>query len=180
MGLWDMLIPLIFFVKRLLSHSPKEGPLQIWNETAPVAQPQKALQGALIYEQFFREFDVEERRFFSRLARECIKERNYPRGENLYQYCYFSTLKYRLERLWKGQKKPSTLGIYVYAQSIKELEHSINYYQDLLERGGFSPSPMVSPSSWLEERMREISIKPQAESFSTPLKGPMPIWRKGF
>lgn len=157
-----MLIPLVFFVKRLLFPPPKEGTLQIWNETAPVAQPKKALQGALIYEQFLREFNGEERRYFSRLARECIKERNYPRGENLYQYCYFSTLKYRLERLWKEQKKPSTMGIYVYAQSIKELEYSINYYQDLLEKGGFSTSPMVSPSSWLEERMREISIKPRA------------------
>ncbi len=174
-----MLIPLIFFVKRLLSPSPKEGPPQIWNEASPATQPKKTLQGILIYEQFLREFDVEERRFFSRLARECIKERNYPRGENLYQYCYFSTLKYRLERLWKGQKKPSTMGIYIYAQSIKELEHSINYYQDLLEKGSFSPSPIVSPSSWLEERMREISIKPLAKSRPTSQRGSAPIWRKG-
>ena len=154
-----MLVPLIFFIKRVLFPSPKEGPPQPWRPSHhPAPKPKRDLQRTLLYEQFLREFNAEERRYFSRLARECLQERNYPRGEELYQYCYFSTLKFRLERLWKGQRKPSCLGVYVYTQSIKELEHSIGYYQNLLEKGAFSPPGGDSPSSWLEEKMKELSL----------------------
>ena len=155
-----MLVPLLFFIKRLFLPSSKEGPPQPWSCVPPTPRPGRDLQKSLIYEQFLREFNLEERRYFSRLARECIEERNYPRGEELYQYCYFSTLKYRLERLWKGQRRPSSLGVYIYAQSIKELEYSTEYYKSLLEKGAFASNSPGSPSSWLEERMKEISFPP--------------------
>lgn len=157
------MVPLIYLIKRVLLPSSKEGiPLPWAPSLPPVTKPKRDLQKTILCEQFLREFSLEERQYFSRLARECLRERNYPRGEELYQYCYFSTLRFRLERLWKGEKNPSSLGVYLYAQSIKELELSISYYQHLLEKGAFSPPGGVSPSSWLEERMKEISLPRRA------------------
>jgi hypothetical protein len=155
--LFGMLVPLIFFLKRLLFPSSRGGPPQPWVPSPPPAPPRKDLRQVILMEHFLKEFNPEERRYFSRLVRECIQERNYPRGEDLYQYCYFSTPKYRMERLWRGQKRPSSLGIYLYAQSMKELESSIDHYQRILERGGISSTTGGTPSSWLEERMKEIS-----------------------
>ncbi len=152
-----MLVPLVFFIKRILFPSSREGPPLPWTPPPPTRKPSRDLQKVILYEQFLREFNLEERRYFSRLARECIQERNYPRGEELYHYCYFSTLKYRLERLWRGQRRPSSLGAYVYAQSLKELEYSIGYYRNILEKGATPLTLQGSPSSWLEERMKEIS-----------------------
>ena len=153
-----MLVPLIFFVKKVLFPSSRGGPPQTWAPPPPPPPPRRDPHPRILLEQFLREFNPEERRYFTRLARECVRERNYPRGEDLYQYCYFSTLKYRLERLWRAQRHPSSLGIYIYAQSIKELDHSIEHYRNILEGGGLPPSCQGSPSSWLEERMKELSL----------------------
>jgi hypothetical protein len=152
-----VLIPLLFFVKRLLIPSREKGVPVVWGGSSPpTPRRPEGLKTILLYEQFLRVFNPEERRFFSLLVKECLLERNYPKGEDLFQYCYFSTLKHRLEDLWRGQRTPSALGAYIYSQGLKEVEYSMGYYKEILEKGATSPKGGPSPSLWLEVSLKEI------------------------
>lgn len=156
-----MLIPLLFFVKKLLIPSrEKETPVACRGSPPPTTRRPESLKTLLLYERLLQEFDPEERRFFSHLVRECLLERNYPKGEDLFQYCYFSTLKRRLENLWKKQRTPSAMGAYIYSQSLKEVEYSIDYYRKILEKGAISPKGGSSPSFWLEVSLKEMRRPP--------------------
>jgi len=151
-----VLVPLVFFIKRVLFPSSKEGPPRPWVPPPPTRKPSRDLQKVILCEQLLREFNPEERRFFSLLVKECLLERNYPKGEDLFQYCYFSTLKHRLEDLWRGQRTPSALGAYIYSQGLKEVEYSMGYYKEILEKGAISPKGGPSPSFWLEVSLKEM------------------------
>jgi len=166
-----VLIPLLFLVKRLLIPSREKGVPVAWRDSSPETPKRpKSLRTLLLYEQCLREFNPEERRFFSLLVKECLLERNYPKGEELFQYCYFSTLKYRLENLWRRHKTPSALDAYIYSQSLKEIEYSVSYYREVLEKGAISPKGNSSPSCWLEASLKEIDQprRPVALSLKIP------------
>ncbi len=45
---------------------------------------------------FFRDFVSSEQIFFIKKARECVNEKGYPVSEDLFNYCYFLTVKERL------------------------------------------------------------------------------------
>jgi hypothetical protein len=115
------------------------------------------MEKAVSYEHFLKEFDLEERRYFYRLACRCVRDKNYSKGETLYLYCYFSTLKHRMEQIRRLRKPLSGVGAYVYTQGIKELEYAVDYYRRILEQGSFTPCIRPSVSYWMEERMRELS-----------------------
>jgi len=166
-----VLIPLLFFVKRLLIPSREKGVPVAWGGSSPpTPRRPESLKTFLLYEQFLREFNPEERRFFSLLVKECLLERNYPKGEDLFQYCYFSTLKHRLEDLWRRQRTPSALGAYIYSQGLKEVEYSMGYYREILEKGAISPKGGPSPSFWLEVSLKEMG-RPR-RSVALPFKTP--------
>ncbi len=152
----EMLIPFFFFIKRLLSPSRAKESSVVWKGTlsSPVLD-WVAPKDLVLYEKLLRELNLEERRHFKRLVRECVTERNYPKGETLFQYCYFSTLKYRMDKLWKRERVHTGMGAYIYSQGIKEIEYSMSYYLNLLENGAIPLKGCTSPSSWLEARLKE-------------------------
>ncbi len=143
----------------------------VWVGVPPSTSRHKGgLKTVFLYEQFLREFNTEERKFFSSLVKECVSERNYPKGEDLFQYCYFSTLKHRLEDLWRRHRSSSGLGAYIYSQSLKEVEYSLGYYREVLEKGAISHNGGPSPSSWLEMRLKEVGRlqRPMVLPYKTP------------
>lgn len=153
-----MFIPLIFFLKRLF-FSPrqlKDGGIIPYKSRHLATSSGPDAKELVIYKKFLKELNKEERDYFSTLFRECVYERNYPRTEDLFQYCYLSTLKFRMEKIWRGNTH-SSLCIYIYAQGIKELEYTIFYHRENLEKGGRVINLVSSPSSFLEERTRQLS-----------------------
>lgn len=83
-------------------------------------------------EQFLREFNIAERIYFLKKAREAIVMEGYVPGEDLYHYCYFMTLKERIRLL----KNHSAGGLFRYlvVEGIKDIDEAIKTYKERLDK----------------------------------------------
>lgn len=81
-------------------------------------------------EKFLRDFIISEKIFFLKKVEESIFQKGYPACEDLYHYCYFSTLKQRL----LGIRSAGANGInkFLCVYGIKELDDTIKLYEERL------------------------------------------------
>ncbi len=75
-------------------------------------------------EQFLKEFNDKERKYFLDLAQKEILK-GVPAGQDLYFYCFFSTLKFR----FLSQTGHDARFSYVYAWGLKDLNEQILFYK---------------------------------------------------
>jgi len=80
-------------------------------------------------EQFLREFNDKERKYFLELVQKSVLG-GYPVCLDLYFFCFFSTLKYR----FLTQVGYDARFSYVYAWGLKDLNDQISFYQKRLEK----------------------------------------------
>ncbi|MDL1971091.1 MAG: hypothetical protein LWW94_09000 [Candidatus Desulfofervidaceae bacterium] len=80
-------------------------------------------------EQFLREFNNRERKYFLELAQKSILE-GYPVCLDLYFFCFFSTIKFR----FLTQAGHDARFSYVYAWGLKDLNDQISFYKKRLDK----------------------------------------------
>jgi hypothetical protein len=103
-------------------------------------------------EQFLRELSPWEKLFFLRKAREAIYEKCYPVGEDLFQYCWFLTLRERLRQI-RPQRQAGGLR-YLLAHGLKELEEEIRHYAQRLQAQRL-PAPDREARGFLEHLSKQ-------------------------
>lgn len=83
-------------------------------------------------EKFLKDFIISEKIFFLKKVEESIFQKGYPACEDLYHYCYFSTLKQRL----LGIRTVGSDGInkFLCVYGMKELDETIKLYEERLDR----------------------------------------------
>ncbi len=82
---------------------------------------------------FLRELTPSEQLFFLKKAKECADRKGYPASEDLFNYCYFLTLRERL-RLIDPQGGEGLMR-FVLVESRKEIDDEIKVYEKRLEAG---------------------------------------------
>jgi hypothetical protein len=80
---------------------------------------------------FLRDFTPSEQVFFLKKAKECAGQKGYPASEDLFNYCYFLTLRERL-RLIDPQGGESLMR-FMLVESRKEIEDEMKVYEKRLE-----------------------------------------------
>ncbi len=80
---------------------------------------------------FLREFLAGEQLFFLKKARECVSEKGYPVTEDLFNYCYFLTLRERL-RLIQPQDGGGLMR-FMLVESRREIESEVKALEKRLE-----------------------------------------------
>ena len=83
-------------------------------------------------EQFLREFTPAERLFFLKKAKEAVFIDGYVPGEDLYQYCYFSTQMKRIESLI--DPRSSGMVRFLSVECRKDIEDALKIYKARLEK----------------------------------------------
>ena len=83
-------------------------------------------------EQFLTEFNLSERMYFLKKAREAIFADNYAPGEDLYHYCYFLTQRKRIEEM-EGSNAMGVLR-YLVVEGRKDIDDAIRIYKSRLEK----------------------------------------------
>ena len=83
-------------------------------------------------EKFIRDMNPSEKLFFLKKAREAITLKGYPACEDLFNYCYFLTLKERFRSI-------STQGgegylRFLLVEGTKDIEEAIRLYEERLEK----------------------------------------------
>jgi len=81
---------------------------------------------------FLREFTPSEQLLFIKNAKESVTQKGYPVGEDLFNYCYFLTLRERL-RLIDTQGGEGYMR-FLLVESKKENDIEVNVYQKRLEK----------------------------------------------
>ncbi len=90
---------------------------------------------------FLRELTPAEQLFFLKKARESATQKGYPVGEDLFNYCYFVTLRERL-RLIDTQGGEGYMR-FLHVESRKEIDVEVKVYEKRLEErklSGVDPS----------------------------------------
>ncbi len=90
-------------------------------------------RSTFFYEQFVKEFNDEEKQFFMELLKRCVYIKGYPRCEELYYFCYFSTIKRRLERMNAEIRVREGLSAYLFAFGIRDVNEMVKYYENRLK-----------------------------------------------
>jgi hypothetical protein len=80
---------------------------------------------------FLRDFLPGERLFFLKKARECVTEKGYPVSEDLFNYCYFLTLRERLRLIGSGDGEG--LMRFMLVESQKEIGEEVRSLEKRLE-----------------------------------------------
>lgn len=80
---------------------------------------------------FLREFTPSEQLFFVNKARECVNQKGYPVSEDLFNYCWFLTLRERL-RLIAPQGGEGIMR-FMLVESRKEIEDEVKVFEKRLE-----------------------------------------------
>lgn len=83
-------------------------------------------------EQFLREFTPSERFYFLKKARDSVFIDGYVPGEDLYQYCYFLTLKKRLDSM--SDPRSSGMVRFLAVEGRKDIEEVVTIYKNRLEK----------------------------------------------
>ena len=98
-------------------------------------------------EKFLRELPASEKIFFLKTAREAITSRGYPACEDLFYYCYFLTLKERMQgfRDHRGEGFMRFLMV----EGTKRIDDEIRLYAERLERKK-KPQPDVMGLRFIE------------------------------
>jgi hypothetical protein len=80
---------------------------------------------------FLRDFMPGEQVFFLKTARECVTGRGYPISEDLFNYCYFLTLRERLRLIGPGGGEG--LMRFLLVESRREIEAEVRVLERRLE-----------------------------------------------
>lgn len=80
---------------------------------------------------FLRELTLSEQLFFLKKAKESVAQKGYPVGEDLFNYCYFVTLRERL-RLIDTQGGEGYMR-FLLVESRKEIDVEVKVYEKRLE-----------------------------------------------
>ena len=83
-------------------------------------------------EKFIRDMNPSEKLFFLKKAREAITLKGYPACEDLFNYCYFLTLKERFRSI-STQGGEGYLRFLV-VEGTKDVEDAIKLYEERLEK----------------------------------------------
>jgi hypothetical protein len=83
-------------------------------------------------EKFIRDMNPSEKLFFLKKAREAITLKGYPACEDLFNYCYFLTLKERFRSI-STQGSEGYLRFLV-VEGTKDVEDAIKLYEERLEK----------------------------------------------
>ena len=84
----------------------------------------------ILKEKFLRELDPSEKLFFLKKTRECIADRGYPAGEDLFYYCYFLTLKERFRNISPSGSEGYTRLLLV--EGTRDIDEAIKLYEKRL------------------------------------------------
>jgi hypothetical protein len=80
---------------------------------------------------FLRDFTANEQLFFLKKARECVYQKGYPVSEDLFNYCYFLTLRERI-RLIDHQGGDEVMR-FMLVESRREIESEVKVFEKQLE-----------------------------------------------
>lgn len=80
---------------------------------------------------FLREFTPSEQLFFVNKARECVSQKGYPVSEDLFNYCWFLTLRERLRQI--APQGGEGLMRFMLVESRKEIEDEVKVFEKRLE-----------------------------------------------
>ncbi len=80
---------------------------------------------------FLRDFTAGEQLFFLKKARECVNQKGYPVSGDLFNYCYFLTLRERLRLV--GSQGGEGLMRFMLVESYKEIEAEVKMFEKFLE-----------------------------------------------
>ncbi len=83
-------------------------------------------------EKFLRELDPSEKVFFLKKTQECIIERGYLAGEDLFYYCYFLTLRERFRKISPSGGEGYMRFLLV--EGTRDLEDAVRLYESRLEK----------------------------------------------
>lgn len=97
-------------------------------------------------DRFIREFSLPERAFFLKKARDAVFLKGYPAGEDLYQYCYYLTLRERLRGI-DIHGGPGYMKL-LFAEGLKDVDDAIRLYEERLEQRK-QPSPDVEAAEFI-------------------------------
>jgi len=81
---------------------------------------------------FIRDLNPAEKLFFLKKAREAIMSKGYPACEDLFNYCYFLTLKERFRSI-STQGSEGYLR-FLFVAGIKDVGEAIKLYEERLEK----------------------------------------------
>ncbi len=78
-------------------------------------------------DKFIREFTPAERLLFLKKAKEAVEQKGYPAGEDLFQYCYFLTLKERMNCI-DGHGGEGFMR-FLLVESKQDIEKEVKYFE---------------------------------------------------
>ena len=91
-------------------------------------------------EKFLRELEPSEKLFFLKKTRECILDRGYQAGEDLFYYCYFVTLKARFRNINPSGGEGYTRFLLV--EGTRDIDDAVKLYEKRLVKNKRSkPDP---------------------------------------
>ncbi len=82
-------------------------------------------------DKFLRDFTADEQLFFLKTARACAREKGYPVSEDLFNYCYFLTLRERLRLI--DQQGGEGMMRFLLVESRREIEAEVKALEKRLE-----------------------------------------------
>jgi hypothetical protein len=86
----------------------------------------------VLKEKFLSELTLSERVYFLRKAREAVGQKGYQAGEDLFYYCYFLTLRQRMNSIVTAGGEAFVKVLLV--EGTKEIEETIKMYEERLEK----------------------------------------------
>jgi hypothetical protein len=98
-------------------------------------------------EKFLRELERSEKLFFLKKTRECIIDRGYCAGEDLFYYCYFLTLRERFRNISSSGGEGYTRFLLV--EGTREIDDAVKLYKKRLEKNKRS-KPDLTGGRYLE------------------------------
>ncbi len=80
---------------------------------------------------FLREFAADEQLYFLKTARSCVREKGYPVSEDLFNYCYFLTLRERLRQI--DRQGGEGMMRFLWVESRRETDDEVKMLEKRLE-----------------------------------------------
>jgi len=97
-------------------------------------------------EKFLHELTPSERMFFLKKAREAVRLKGYPPGEDLFWYCYYLTLRERLSGLGLQAEGYAR---FLFVLGVKDIEDAVRMHGGRLEKNKLS-SPHPEGDKFIE------------------------------
>jgi hypothetical protein len=89
-------------------------------------------------EKFLRELEPSEKVFFLKKTRECMLDRGYQAGEDLFYYCYFLTLKERFQNI--SSSGGEGYARFLLVEGTRDIKDAVKLYEKRLEKNKQSKS----------------------------------------